>query len=155
MWPKYSPTINECFLLCFSSEVHQAYGHISCSNEPRYSTNTHSAIDHEGVYTPNYWDEIQYAKNAFHHILFGGNQLTLERIRGAKNTRANSSKTNLWDFYQLSKTGMHRWHYWRKVLSPVCIIMFYTYTNNILKWIIQQQYSALRHCCITLLLYLY
>lgn len=41
---------------------------------------------------PTTGDEIQYTEDVFHHILFGGDQLTLERIRGAKNTRANSNR---------------------------------------------------------------
>lgn len=36
--------------------------------------------------------EVQYEENIFHHILFGGDQLTLERIRTAQNTRANSNR---------------------------------------------------------------
>lgn len=41
---------------------------------------------------PTTGDEIEYTEDVFHHILFGGDQLTLERIRGAKNTRANSNR---------------------------------------------------------------
>lgn len=41
---------------------------------------------------PRSGNEVQYVEDVFHHILFGGDQLTIERIRTAQSTRANSNR---------------------------------------------------------------
>ena len=41
---------------------------------------------------PQSGDVIKYEEDVFHHILFGGDQLTVERIRTAQKARANSNR---------------------------------------------------------------
>ena len=74
-----------------------------CDYEERNKDGTHdqytdraaevcaSTIHYQGLRSSNHGDEIQYTEDVFHHILFGG-QHTLERIRGAKSTRANLNR---------------------------------------------------------------
>ena len=82
---------------------------------------------------PTTRDEIQYTKDVFHHILFGGNQLTLERIRGAKNTCANCNwqQDKFMGFLPVVKD----WHAQVMLLtestkSSAYNYLLYTYTNN-------------------------
>lgn len=69
---------------------------------------------------PSRPEEIQYHRDVFHQLLFGGDQLTLERIRSAQMARSNSNREE--DKLQGFLPVIEDWHA-EVILLSVSIIL--------------------------------
>ena len=67
--------------------------------------------------------EIQLMLDQFHYILFGGDQLTVERATGSKQERNNESRDK--ERLEGLVTVVEDWH------AKVCLLMYNDYTCNI------------------------